>query len=149
MAASGASWKHLPEPAEREPLRFEGQFTPDEYEQLALGLVPGAMEDKWFIYLENDWLRFHRSWTGAYIYGLRLERVPSGFSVMESWVNRNSAQYRGNDTAYDRNLLAFLIDAFLLKKPGVVFPLPAYADQYVQGATQHNLVGRGYPEKAS
>ena len=107
------------------------------------------MEDKWFIYLENDWLHFHRSWTGAYIYGLRLERVPSGFCVAESWVNRNTAQYKGNDTAYDRKLLAFLIDAFLLKKPGVVFPLPAHADQYAKGATQHNLVGRGYPEKES
>jgi hypothetical protein len=149
VTASSASWKHLPEPLEREPLAFEGQFTPVEYEQLALGLVPEAMEDKWFIYLEDDWLRFHRSWTGAYIYGLRLERVPSGYSVVESWVNRNSDQYTETDTAYDRKLLAFLIEAFLLKKPGVVFPLPAYADQYAKGAAQHNSVGRGYPEKKS
>lgn len=149
MTASGASWKHLPEPAEREPLAFEAQFTPIEYEQLALGLVPDAMEDKWFIYLENDWLRFHRSWTGAYIYALRLKRAPAGFSVVESWVNRNPAQYKGCDAAYDRKLLGFLIDAFLLKKPDIAFPLPPYAGQYEKGVTQHNLVGRGYPERES
>jgi hypothetical protein len=149
MVASGTSWKHLPEPVEREALAFEAKFTQAEHEQLALGLIPGAMEDKWFIYLEDGWLRFHRSWSGAYIYALRLEVATTGSRVVESWVNRNPMQYKQSDTAYDRKLLAFLIDAFLLKKAGVVFPLPKYAGQYEKGVTQHNIVGRGYPENES
>jgi hypothetical protein len=33
----------------------------------AKGLIPRAMEDKWYIYFENDCLYFHRSWTGLEI----------------------------------------------------------------------------------
>jgi hypothetical protein len=39
-------------------------FTEEEYAKLQKGLIPTAMEDKWFIYCENDCLHFHRSWTG-------------------------------------------------------------------------------------
>jgi len=33
-----------------------------------MGLVPEEIEDKWFIYWEDDTLFFHRSWTGNCIY---------------------------------------------------------------------------------
>lgn len=40
---------------------------PAEVDRLKRGFVPVQMEHKWFIYFEGDWLRFHRSWTGAFI----------------------------------------------------------------------------------
>lgn len=89
-----------------------------------LGLVPEQMEDKWFIYYEDSWLRFHRSWTGVFIYGLRLEGSSDGVRVIDSWVNRNTEQYAAQDTDYDRKLVRFIIDAFLLKTPGTTFPMP-------------------------
>jgi hypothetical protein len=58
--ATAASWNHLPAPSNREDLRFEACFTDDEAERLILGLVPAAMEDKWFVYFDDGWLRFHR-----------------------------------------------------------------------------------------
>ena len=61
MPASATSWKHLPAPSERERLQFEALFTDEEFEKLSLGLVPAQMEDKWFIYFAEGWLRFHRS----------------------------------------------------------------------------------------
>ena len=144
--ARSDSWKHLAQPAEREPLGFEALFTEAEAELLMRGLVPSAMEDKWFIYFEDGWLRFHRSWTGAFIYGLRLERSPADLRVVESWVNRNPDQHKASDTSYDRKLVRFLIDAFLLKKEDAKFPLPSNAKNWPQGVVQHTLVGRGYPE---
>ncbi len=89
MRAIGASWKHLLQPIERESLGFEAWFTDAEAKQLMHGFVSKQMEDKWFIYFEDGWLRFHRSWTGAYIYALRLDGSPAGVRVAESWVNRN------------------------------------------------------------
>lgn len=144
--ATSRSWKHLPPPEEREPLRFEASFTDDEAGQMMLGLIPQRMEDKWFIYYEEGWLRFHRSWTGAYIYALRLDGAPWGVRVVDSWVNRNPQQYTASDTAYDRLLLRFLIDAFLLKKNKVVFPMPKRARELPKGVFQHSAIGRGYPE---
>ena len=42
--------------------------------------------------------------------------------------------------------LRFLIDAFLLRKPGVRFPMPQDATEVPEGVVQHALVGRAYPE---
>ncbi|MGB4844149.1 MAG: hypothetical protein WBP16_06775 [Ferruginibacter sp.] len=143
--ATKNSWKHLPAPAKNEPLAFEGVFNDDEIEKLRNGLVPEAMEDKWFIYYADGWLFFHRSWTGALIYSLRLEGSPAGARVVESWVNREPEQYAGADIGYDRKLVRFLIDAFLLRKQAV-FPMPPSSNGSVSGVIQHSYVGRAYPE---
>jgi hypothetical protein len=148
MRAGAADWKHLPPPSEREDLGFEAVFTEAEAEQLMEGLVPKEMEDKWFIYFADDWLRFHRSWTGAYIYGLRLESIPEGQRVAEAWVNRDPEQYRGSDTTYDRQLVRFLIDALLLER-AAEFPMPSAAAASTAGVYQHSVVGRAYPERVA
>lgn len=146
MRATRKSWNHLPAPTSRGELVLHALFTEAEAEQLRLGLVPEQMEDKWFVYFEDGWLRFHRSWTGAFIYALRLDDSPAGVRVTESWVNRDPSQYTGTDTEYDRRLVQFIIDAFLLKNPGVTFPRPA-SRAAAPGGVQHAYVGRGYPEK--
>ena len=143
--ASRTSWKTLPPPQQREPLGFAATFDDAETESLVLGLVPKEMEDKWFIYFEHGWLLFHRSWTGACIYGVHLERSTGGARVVDSWVSRDPTQYKGDDVEYDRKLLRFLIDAFLLRQPAV-FPLPAGIESAPPGVYQHSVVGRAYPE---
>ena len=146
MRATATDWKHLPAPSEREDLAFEAVFNEAEAEQLMNGLVPEEMEDKWFIYFDDGWLRFHRSWTGTYIYGLRLERCPEGHRVAESWVKRDSEHHSGSDPGYDRQLVRFLIDALLLGRPAE-FPIPSAAAAATAGVFQHSVVGRAYPER--
>jgi hypothetical protein len=111
--ATSSSWQHLPLPDEREPFGFDAFFTDAEAEHLMLGLIPQEMEDKWFAYFEDGWLRFHRSWTGYCIYALRLDGSPSGVRVLESWANRNPQQYTGTDVAEDRARVRSLIDRLL------------------------------------
>jgi hypothetical protein len=111
--ATSSSWQHLPLPDEREPLGFDALFTDADAEHLMLGLIPQEMEDKWFVYFENGWLRFHRSWTGYCIYALRLDGCPVGVRVVESWANRNPQQHTGTDMAEDRARLRSLIDRLL------------------------------------
>ena len=148
--ATRTSWKTLPIPAQRVPLEFAATFNTAEVELLVMGLIPQGMEDKWFVYFEgpayrHGWLLFHRSWTGACIYGLQLEGSPAGARVVDSWVSRDPAQYKGTDVDYDRKLLRFLIDAFLLRLPAV-FPMPAGVESTPAGLYQHSVVGRAYPE---
>jgi hypothetical protein len=143
--ATRTSWKTLPIPAQREPLEFAATFNTAEAELLVMGLIPQGMEDKWFVYFEHGWLLFHRSWTGACIYGLQLEGSPEGARVVDSWVSRDPAQYKGTDVDYDRKLLRFLIEAFLLRLPAA-FPMPAGVESTPPGLYQHSVVGRAYPE---
>ena len=72
--ATRQSWSNIPLPEQRASLSFEREFTQEEYELIRHGLIPEAMEDKWFIFLEDDVLYFYRSWTGNCIYQLSLRR---------------------------------------------------------------------------
>jgi len=140
------SWKTLPLPTTRADLEFSASYTTPEFERIQRGLIPQAMEDKWFIYYDNLWLYFHRSWTGAGIYGVRFQTTSSGASVVESWVSRDPAQYSDTRLDYDRALLPFLIEALLLGR-NVPFPAPGrVATGAPAGVYQHHVVGRAYPE---
>jgi hypothetical protein len=121
------------------------RFTTAETEQLRAGLRPQAMEDKWYILLQGDWLNFHRSWTGILVFAVCLAPEPEGFHVAEAWVNRDPEQYKSTDAAYDTALLRFLIDALLLQKPDAVFPLPKGQAQAAPSVFQHHIVGQQFP----
>ena len=144
--ATRESWQILPLPETRADLRLAKTYTLEEFERMRRGLIPREMEDKWFVYCDERWMFFHRSWTGTGIYGVRFQLSDSGASVVESWVSRDSDQYKETRTDYDRALLTFLIDALLLGKRAV-FPVSADVPAGVpDGLYQHHLVGRAYPE---
>ena len=133
-------------PDAKSRLSFECSYTQDEFQQISNGLIPEAMEDKWFIFLENDSLYFHRSWTGACIFQIRLEHRGEEYAVTDAWVNRESEQYDSSDNDYDGLLLGFLIDNFLLDKM-TRFPMPKdLPTDLLEGVFQHHISGSGYPE---
>ncbi len=113
---------------------YERTFTTDELAQLARGLVPREMEDKWFIFFERGELHVHRSWTGICIYVVRL----ADRAVAEAWSNRDPTQYRGEDVQ-DARMLEFLIDRLLL---GLAVPFPEVG---ASSLLVHHLVGYGRP----
>ena len=49
----------------RHPFTLESE---EEFEHIKRGIVPEEMEEKWFIYFEDDKLYFHRSWSGSLIF---------------------------------------------------------------------------------
>ncbi len=146
-AANRDSWNKLQPMGEmKSPLLFHREFMPEEYDRLIIGLIPGGMDEKWFIFLENDWLYFHRSWTGVCIYQLRLEKKENKYVVAEAWVQRDQDKYKETDLAYDAAILSFLINNFLLGKQ-TPFPLPNdLPEGYPKGAYQHSVSGSGYSE---
>jgi hypothetical protein len=89
----------------------------EQYEAAQKGLIPNAMEDKWFIYFEDGWLNFHRSWTGYCIYRLRFEPQGDSYTVAEAWVNQDPSQYGNLDDSYDVYLVRSLIDRVLSYRP--------------------------------
>jgi hypothetical protein len=58
-------------PESRADLSFAESYTAGEFERIKRGVIPREMEDKWFVFYEEPWLYFHRSWTGACIYAVR------------------------------------------------------------------------------
>ena len=96
--ASKSDWKTLEPPTRRESLNYEQTFDAAEASRLREGLVPEAMEDKWFVYYQEGWLYLHRSWTGSLVYWLRLDESAGAARVVESFVSRDASQYKETDT---------------------------------------------------
>ena len=142
--ATRQSWPNAqPLPQQRAPLSMEREFTEEEYELLSHGLIPEEMEDKWFIFLEEDVLYFHRSWTGFCIYQLTVRKEGPKYRVVEVLANRDSNQYSQTDDHYDVNLLTFLIDNFLLRGCST-FPVPAGVSSGIAtGLYHHHVAGVG------
>lgn len=90
--ATRSDWKIQPMPELKTQLQVEEVFTKEEYEYLSWGLIPKRMEDKWFIYLEDNWLYFNRSWSGFCIFKVRLEKFEDGYQIAEAWVNSDPDQ---------------------------------------------------------
>lgn len=144
MAATRQSWPNLkPLPEQRAQLFLNRQFTQDEYDLIGEGLIPEAMEDKWFIFLEDDVVYLHRSWTGFCIYQVSLAKDGANYAVAKAFVNREPNQYAATDDRYDEKLLTFLIDNFLLGKSSL-FPVPAgVATGIATGLYHHQVAGVG------
>lgn len=109
------SWKSTPMPATWATLPFEASYSPAEYGAICRGLVPGEMEDRWFVFEEDGTVYFHRSWTGACVYQVRFERADGGHRAVETVVNRDPKEHGGApDPAAEARELRVLIDRLLL-----------------------------------
>lgn len=49
------------------------RYGPEDLERIRWGLRPGSMDDKWFVCLEGNEVRIHRSWTGVLGYRVALD----------------------------------------------------------------------------
>lgn len=108
-------------PSEISSFEFNKMLSENEYASLVLGFKPAQMEDKWFAFVENNKLFFHRSWTGFCIYETEIEKTASGYLLTQTKVNRNFEQYKETDLEKEKELLDYLIDRILLDKK-ISFP---------------------------
>lgn len=70
------------------------------------GLIPFSMDDKWFIYFEENTLHFHRSWTGACIYEATFYETDEG--------NFGLKECRANNTINNENLFNSITNVDLI-----------------------------------
>ena len=145
IKASKTDWKTKPIPFKKTELGYHQLFTNLEAETLLQGIIPKEMEDKWFVYFDDGWLYLHRSWTGHLIYWLKLDGSPSGMRITESWVNRDPDEYNSSDTDYDKEMLNYLLNTFMLSKE-VPFPVKAKDSKNAE-IFQHHITGTAYPHK--
>lgn len=143
--AGPESWKTKPF-TKTVHLKFHASYSASEFQKLAEGLVPRQMEDKWFVYMLDDQLCFHRSWTGLPVYRVTFEQHGEGATVI-------AAEYEGehrekSNLVYQAKLLEFLIGNLLLGRK-LPFPLPDNAEASGNGILQHHFSGTGFPERAN
>jgi hypothetical protein len=147
--ATRQSWPDSkPLPAQRAQLSLQRAFTEQEYEQICLGFIPEKMEDKWFMFVENDTLYIHRSWTGFCIYQLTLIKDGAHYVVGEVFANRDASQYTSAGDLYDAKMVLYLID-FLLLNESMPLPMPANVPAGITTELyHHHVIGAGQHAEA-
>lgn len=110
--ATRESWKHTPivHPRQIDIALF---FTPSLFAQLTKGLIPEAMEDKWFIFYEDGWLYIHRSWTGYGIYKAPIVTTDHGYEIRTFWVERDEQKYKVQQDDTDVKTFTYLLASLL------------------------------------
>ena len=147
--ATRHSWTDIkPLPAQRARLSLQRTFSAQEYDRICLGFIPERMEDKWFMFVEDDTLYIHRSWTGFCIYQLALIKEGTNYVAGEAFANRDVSQYSGTSDLYDEKMSLFLVD-FLLLQERKMMPMPGNVPAGI--ATElhfHHVLGAGQHAEA-
>lgn len=96
----------------------------ETYKRLQLGHSAREMEDKWNIYMEDDTVHFHRSWTGMELFRFHVEPVLSNtlsldhkptrqYIVSSFEVEQDPERYTDTDEQAIRDTLSEVMKAVL------------------------------------
>lgn len=107
-----SDWKTLEMPQENEEFILEGSLSNEDIELIKEGFLPKEMEDKWFMYYEDDKLFIHRSWTGYCIYIVDTSEM----SKLKVIVNRNPEQHKETDVEKDKIMVNIQLNSLLNKR---------------------------------
>lgn len=145
--ATSQDWKTLPFGACRE-IPYRAQFSKEETTHLKCGLIPAEMEDKWFVYFEDNTLHFHRSWTGHPVFKVVITETETSTRVSKALIE---ASFFDDETAvfdaeYQAAMLNFLVSNLLLGK-STPFPIAGALTDREAAIEQHVISGTGYPSK--
>ena len=99
--AERSDWNNEVLSSQRITIDLTRTFTENEMNYITMGVIPEQMEDKWFIYWQDDTLYFHRSWTGVCIYMVRFKKVDEQYTIFEADIDRNPEEYKEEDTLKD------------------------------------------------
>lgn len=143
MIAKPEHWKHEPL-SDATPIPYRATFSAAQFECLKRGLIPRDMEDKWFVYLDQLQLFFHRSWTGQAVYRVALEGRGNEYEVTKAEGSLEVVGHSGPE--YHSQLLDFLVRNLLLGE-NTPFPRPQGLREPIPGLLQHTISGTGFPEK--
>lgn len=76
---------------------------------LKYGHIPEEMEDHWFMYCDEDTIRYYRSWTGICIYECKFIKSGYNYKLTELTINRDPNQYGEKNVEADITLFMYLI----------------------------------------
>jgi hypothetical protein len=120
-AARESDWRTEPLPQTRTLIKLDRAFSNAEISHLRCGFLPVEMEDKWFIYWQDDTLFFHRSWTGFCVYVAHFHCIEGEWRLVGAEVNGDPEQYHLSSDHQETKMINYLIDLLLLRRE-VSFP---------------------------
>ena len=109
ITATADSWKILPMPDKYSVMRTDIYVPVEAMDIIRKGHIPEAMEDHWFMYCDDNTIRYYRSWTGIFIYEAHYERAEDGYRITSLKTNRSQDQYGETNVRRDLCLFMYLL----------------------------------------
>lgn len=116
-----SDWKTHRMPRTHARLDLGLRIIQDEFERLAFGHIPQAMEDHWFMHFDGDSFCFYRSWTGYCIFKVHVVRDKADFLLDYAIVNRKPEQYGETDDGRDALLACILVGEAIGRDVGALW----------------------------
>lgn len=111
--ATKDSWKIQPMPDKNTVVILNVTIPADAMRIVRYGHIPEAMEDHWFMYCDEDTIRYYRSWSGFCIFEAKYEKYGGDFRITDLRVNRDPEQCSNSDIRKDASLfMALLTEEF-------------------------------------
>ena len=107
--ATKDSWNIKPMPDSHVIIPMDETITSEALRIVERGHIPDAMEDHWFMYCEDNTIRYYRSWSGICIYVAKYEDDGTECRITELMVNRDPDQYGSTDNDHDKALFMALL----------------------------------------
>ena len=107
--ATKNSWKNLPMPNRNAVIPLDMALPSEVMRIIKYGHIPEAMEDHWFMYCDDDTIRYCRSWTGICIFEAKYEEYGDGYRITNLRVNRDPEQCKSSDIKKDVCLFLALL----------------------------------------
>lgn len=73
------------------------------------GHIPECMEDHWFMYCDENTIRYYRSWTGTPVFEAHFEKGGGSYYITELVVNDKPQYYKSKETYYNYHLFLYLL----------------------------------------
>lgn len=106
-------WPITSMPDEFEEALLNRVLSDMEYRALKQGFKPRDMDDRWFLYVQDDWLYLHRSWTGHCIFKVKVEYIHDNYTLSTLHLNRNPQQYKSTNADTDKQELNSVLNTFI------------------------------------
>ena len=111
--ATAESWKTQPMPEQHAIIPMHETITSEAMAIVKRGHLPYAMEDHWFMYCDENTIRYYRSWSGFCIYVAKYVELDGKCLITQLQVNRNPDQYTNQDNERDKaHFMALLTDEY-------------------------------------
>ncbi|MGW6737534.1 hypothetical protein [Streptomyces sp. NPDC055013] len=93
-------------------------WSDEDWEQIQRGYAARGMDEKWYVFAEDEVVFLHRSWTGRGVFEATFAPTDDGgWRIASAVVERDPKRYRGTDDEYDCLMLELVISAIVLGEP--------------------------------
>jgi len=112
--ATAKDWNIEPMPHDIDEITemtFDFKISSGAMDIIRKGHIPDAMEDHWFMYCDDEYIRYYRSWTGMCAFEAHYKKEASGYIIDNLKINHALAEFGVNGDEAGVALFVYLVVA--------------------------------------